>query len=93
MGGPGPIPSTLSTNSPESRQLYHTIPVADPGFPIGGTPTSWGGGTPTPDTATFRKICMSKRKNWDLWGARRVHPLDPPMHPVATVQPKRPNIT
>ena len=29
-------------------------------------PLSYGpGGAPTPDTATFCKICMSKRKNWD----------------------------
>ena len=27
-------------------------------------------GVPTPEVATFRKICMSKRKNLDLWGAR-----------------------
>ena len=39
--------------------------VADPGFPLGGAPTSWGGGVPTPEAATFRKICVSKRKNLD----------------------------
>ena len=25
-------------------------------------------GAPTPEAATFRKICMSKRKNLDPWG-------------------------
>ena len=33
-----------------------------------------GGGAPTPEAATFRKICMSKRKNLDPWGARRRRP-------------------
>ena len=28
------------------------------------------GGAPTPEAATFRKFCMSKRKNLDPWGAR-----------------------
>ena len=32
--------------------------VADPEFPVGG-------GAPTPEAATFRKICMSKQKNLD----------------------------
>ena len=27
-----------------------------------------GRGTPTPDSPTFRKICMSKWKNWFPWG-------------------------
>ena len=36
--------------------------MADPGFPIGGE-------VPTPDATTFCKIFMSKRKNWDPWGA------------------------
>ena len=35
-------------------------------FQYGGAPTSYG--LPTPDRATFRKICMSKRKNPDLRG-------------------------
>ena len=33
--------------------------VADPGFPVGGG-TDLIGGAPTPEAATFRKICMSK---------------------------------
>ena len=33
------------------------VSVADPGFPVGG-------GAWTPEAAMFRKICMSKRKNW-----------------------------
>ena len=37
--------------------------VADPGLPVGG---AW-----TPEAATFRKICMSKRKNWVPWGGAR----------------------
>ena len=34
------------------------LTVADPGFPIGGADLV--GGTPTPEAAMFRKICMSK---------------------------------
>ena len=30
------------------------MPVADPGFPEGVTPTSWGGGALTPDAVTFQ---------------------------------------
>ena len=38
------------------------------------------GGVPTPEVATFQKICMSKWKNLDSGGgARRRGPLDPPM--------------
>ena len=39
------------------------------GSPVGGGLGIRGadlvGGAPTPEAATFRKICMSKRKNWD----------------------------
>ena len=35
------------------------IAVADPGFPVGGADLV-GGGTPTPEVATFQNICMSK---------------------------------
>ena len=35
--------------------------VADPGFPVGGAWTRRGG--VDSEAATFRKICMSKRKN------------------------------
>ena len=45
-----------------------SIPVTDPGFPVGGAPTSWG--APTPEAAMLQKICMSKQKNLDPWGAR-----------------------
>ena len=39
------------------------------------------GGTKTPEAVTFKKICMSKRKNLDPWGdvVRRARPLDPPL--------------
>ena len=33
------------------------------GFPVGGVDLV-GGGAWTPEAAMFRKICMSKRKNW-----------------------------
>ena len=54
--------------------------VADPGFPVGGTPTHWGG-------ANFRRIHFSaktyaKTKEIDPVGGARAprHPtLDPPM--------------
>ena len=39
------------------------FPVADPGFPVVGG-VDLVGGAWTPEAATFRKICMSKRKNW-----------------------------
>ena len=38
--------------------------VADPGFPVGGAWTSYGG-LWTPEVATFQKFCMSKQKNLD----------------------------
>ena len=41
--------------------------VADPGFPMGGCQPH--GGVPTPEVAMFQKICMSKQKNLDPWGA------------------------
>ena len=46
--------------------FYTKQPVADPRFPLvggGGNPI---GGSPNLDVATFRKICMSKQKNWDI---------------------------
>ena len=39
-----------------------TFSVADPGFPTGGG-VDLVGGTWTPEAATFRRICVSKRKN------------------------------
>ena len=57
----------LFTDSRESlREGVVPITVADPGFPVGGRRPH--GGAPTPEAATFRKICMSKRKNLDPWG-------------------------
>ena len=35
------------------------ITVADPGFPVGGG-ANLVRGVPTPNVATFRKMCMSK---------------------------------
>ena len=43
--------------------------MADPGFPVGGMDLvgrAW-----TPEVVTFRKFCMSKRKNLDPWGGVR----------------------
>ena len=42
--------------------------VADPGFPVEGAHLAVG--ALTPEEATVRKICMSKRKNLDPYGAR-----------------------
>ena len=53
--------------------------VADPGFPVGGGGVDLVGEAWTPEAVTFRKICMSKRKNREPWGERQVRPLDPPM--------------
>ena len=45
-----------------------TLLVEDPGFPEAErTSTLWG--APTPNTATFHKICMSNSKNWYPYGA------------------------
>ena len=41
--------------------------VADPGFPVGGRGPRRGG-VWTPEAVTFRKFCMSKRKNLNPWG-------------------------
>ena len=49
--------------SKEIHSLTTCNAVADPGFPVGGRQL-------LPEAATFRKICMSKRKNLDPWGAR-----------------------
>ena len=38
--------------------LIIAVPVADPGFPVGGHPPHRG--APTPDTPMFQKTCMSK---------------------------------
>ena len=48
-------------------------------FPKGGVDLV--GGAWTPEAVTFRKICMSKRKNQVPWGGgvRRVRPLDLPI--------------
>ena len=46
-----------------SVTLEATVPVVDPGFPVLGVPASWG--VPTPNVATFHKICVSKQKNQD----------------------------
>ena len=68
----GAIKTNIKGNSDKCR------PVADPGFPVGGAPT--------PEAATFRKICMSKRKNLDPWGARASG--DPPGSATADAQCK-----
>ena len=39
--------------------------MADPEFPVGGRRPRKG--APTPEVVTFRKLCMSKRKNPDPW--------------------------
>ena len=40
------------------------IPVVDPGFPVEGRGPRRGGAWTT-EVVTFRKFCMSKRKNRD----------------------------
>ena len=55
------------------RSNEHTIlPVADPGFPVGGRRPSKGGAL-TPEAVTFQKFCMLKRKNLDPWGLCLAH--------------------
>ena len=48
------------------------LAVVDPGFPVGGRPPRGEGGVPTPEMVTFRKFCMSKRKNLDPPGSANV---------------------
>ena len=43
----------------------------DPGFSVVGRLPGRGG--TTADAVTFRKICMSKRKNWDPWSVPWIH--------------------
>ena len=62
--------------------------VADPEFPVGGVDLM-GGGAWTPEAVTFRKVCMSKRKNLNPLGGRGVRqarPLDPPMQRIILIQ-------
>ena len=51
------------TTTPKILELLaicRQTPVVDPGFPVGGRGPRRGAWTPK--AATFRKICMSKRK-------------------------------
>ena len=51
----GTPPRMLDSDDSDDEGTYaYDIAVADPGFPVRG------GGAPTPEAATFRKICMSK---------------------------------
>ena len=51
-----------------------STPVANPEFPVaGGINLAGGGGSLTSDAVTFRKFCMSKRKNLDPWGGGAMH--------------------
>ena len=43
----------------------YIIPVADPGFPVGGVDLVRG--ALTLKAVTFRKFCMSKQRNVDPW--------------------------
>ena len=56
----------ISYDLNKTNMLYYS--VADPGFPVGGGANLVRGGAPTPNSAMFRKICVSKRKTWDPWG-------------------------
>ena len=47
--------------------------MADPGFPVGGRGPRRGAWTP--EAVTFRKFCMSKRKNLDPWGGGQAGPI------------------
>ena len=53
---------------PPEPHCWNTHTVADPGFPVGGAPTHWGG-APTSDMNTFQRKHVQKRKNWILLGA------------------------
>ena len=55
----------------------YIVPVVGPRFPVRGG-ANLVSAVPTPHATTFRKICMSKRKNWDSWGGG-VAPGAPPL--------------
>ena len=51
--------SSMSLLFIANNYLSNTLDsVADPGFPIGGAPSRWGGGAPTSDVGAFRQKCM-----------------------------------
>ena len=50
------------------NENFHTNQWQIQDFPYGGVDLVGGGWTP--EAVMFRKFCMSKRKNWDPWGAR-----------------------
>ena len=53
-----------------SNRVYVPLPVADPGFPVGGAPSH--GGMPTSDVGTFQQnICENERigSRWGEGGA------------------------
>ena len=51
---------------------------ADPGFPVGGVPTLWGGGRQHTILSNFLKNCMKSRKFWTV-GGRVPPPPNPPL--------------
>ena len=64
------------------KRYIYVKTVADPGFPVGGGRGPRWGGAWTPEAVTFRKFCMSKRKNLDPEGGgvrRATVNVDPPL--------------
>ena len=54
-------------------RIVAPLPVTAPGFPVEGGVDLVVGGVWTPEVVTFRKFCMSKRKNMDPWGVCAGH--------------------
>ena len=50
--------------------------MADPGFPVGGPWTSWGGGRGLPRRVHFKNLYVEMKESGPVGGRA---PLDPPM--------------
>ena len=64
----------------ESGRFHEIDPksVADPGFPIGGVPTS-GGGHQLSSSYIPKNLYVKMKESGPVGGARRRRPLDPPL--------------
>ena len=59
--------------------------MADPGFPVGGSWTRWGG-MDLRRGCFLAKMYVKMKEFGPIGGVRPARPLDPPMHPIAIKQ-------